>query len=97
MLGGLVIVARRVLVYLCLLLCFAPAPLFAQELLANGSFETPVTPANGNNFYVTIPSWTITNVTPIQPTPYNVIRPFAGYAGNPTVTPAGGGVRRGSR
>jgi hypothetical protein len=93
MLGGCCKFAGRVLAYLCLLLCFAPAPLLAQELLANGSFETPVTPANGNNFYVTIPSWTITDVTPVQPTPFNVIRPFAGYAGNPTVTPTGGGVQ----
>lgn len=71
----------------------AAAPGHAQELLANRSFETPVTPANGNNFYATIPNWTAVNVTPAQAQPFNVIRPHAGYAGNPTVTPTGGGVQ----
>lgn len=93
MMGGFGKLAGRVLAYLCLLLCFAPVPLLAQELLANRSFETPVTPANGNNFYVTIPNWTITNLTAPQPSPFNVIRPFAGYAGNPTATPTGGGIQ----
>lgn len=65
----------------------------AQELLSNRSFETPVTPANGNNFYATIPNWTVINVTPAQPQPFNVIRAWSGYTGNPTVTPAGGGLQ----
>ncbi len=77
---------------LALLVC-APAAARAQELLLNRSFETPVTPANGNNFYATIPNWTIINVTPAQAQPYNIIRPFAGYANNPTATPTGGGVQ----
>ena len=68
-----------------------PTAAAAQELLLNRSFETPVAPANGNNFYTTIPNWSIINVTPASPQPANIIRPFAGYAGNPTATPVGGG------
>lgn len=73
-------------------LAAGPYPAAAQELLANRSFEAPVAPANGNNFYATIPDWTITPGT-AQPLPANVVRPFAGYAGNPTATPAGGGTQ----
>lgn len=65
----------------------------AQELLQNRSFETPVAPALGNNFYTTIPSWTATNVVPANPQPYNIVRPHAGYTGNPTAPPTGGGVQ----
>ncbi len=73
------------------LLCAMPAA--AQELLVNRSFETPVTPANGNNFYAAITGWTVVNVTPAQTQPFNVIRPWSGYANNPTATPPGGGVQ----
>lgn len=68
-------------------------PAAAQELLSNPSFEAAVTPTpvNGNNFYATIPGWTVTNVTPARPLPVNLIRPHAGYANNPTATPTGGG------
>src|SRR5690606_28427597 len=69
------------------------APTAAQELLLNRSFETPATPANGNNFYATIANWSVINVTPAQAQPFNVIRPWSGYAGNPTATPAGGGAQ----
>lgn len=71
----------------------APTQALAQELLVNRSFESAVTPApvNGNNFYTTIPNWTTTNVTPAQAQPVNLIRPWVGYANNPTVTPTGGG------
>jgi hypothetical protein len=79
---------------LALLLSWAAvSPLGAQELLLNRSFETPVAPANGNNFYATISDWTIVNVTPAQAQPFNIIRAFAGYANNPTVTPTGGGLQ----
>jgi hypothetical protein len=94
-----VITARMTIVVRLLVLGFALALLGvsgsarAQELLLNRSFETPVTTANGNNFYATIPNWSIINVTPAQASPANVIRPFAGYAGNPTAPPAGGGVQ----
>jgi uncharacterized repeat protein (TIGR01451 family) len=74
-----------------LMLCGTQAA--AQELLLNRSFESPAVPANGNNFYVTIPNWTIANVTPAQGSPWNIIRPWSGYAGNPTVTPTGGGIQ----
>ncbi len=69
------------------------APAAAQELLLNRSFESALTPTpvNGNNFYTTIPNWTAINITPAQATPWNIIRPWSGYAGNPTVTPTGGG------
>ena len=70
-----------------------PPPALAQELLVNGSFESPVTPANGNNFYASISSWTAFSVTPARPQPWNVIRPWSGYSGNPTATPSGGGVQ----
>lgn len=74
---------------LAAMLCASPAA--AQELLSNRSFETPVAPANGNNFYATIANWTVVNVTPAQAQPFNIIRPWSGYAGNPTATPTGGG------
>ncbi len=64
----------------------------AVEMLANNSFELPVAPANGNNFYATIPSWTIVD-SPSVTNPANIIKPFAGYAPNPTVTPTGGGLQ----
>ncbi len=68
-------------------------PAHAQELLTNGSFETPVAPANGNNFYATIPNWTVVNLTPVVTQPFNIVKPWSGYANNPTVTPTGGGVQ----
>lgn len=71
----------------------APSPARAQELLSNRSFETPVAPANGNNFYTTIANWTVVNVTPAQAQPFNIIKPWAGYVGNPTATPTGGGAQ----
>jgi hypothetical protein len=75
-------------------LCGMPGSVHAQELLLNRSFEAAVTPTpvNGNNFYATIPNWTIINVTPAQTLPANIIRPWSGYAGNPTATPTGGGA-----
>ena len=69
------------------------SPAAAQELLLNRSFETPVAPANGNNFYTTIANWTVINVTPAQAQPFNVIKPWTGYAGNPTAPPTGGGTQ----
>ena len=72
---------------------FGASPAVAQELLSNRSFESPVAPANGNNFYATIANWTVINVTPAQAQPFNVIRPWSGYAGNPTATPTGGGAQ----
>lgn len=85
---------RHLAGWLFALLLLAPVPAVAQELLLNRSFESAVTPTpvNGNNFYATIPNWTATNVTPAQTNPFNLIRPHAGYAGNPTATPTGGGV-----
>jgi len=65
----------------------------AQELLVNGSFESPVTPSNGNNFYTSISSWTAFSITPARPQPWNVIRPWSGYSNNPTAPPTGGGVQ----
>jgi hypothetical protein len=65
----------------------------AQELLVNGSFESPVAPALGNNFYTTIPNWSALNVTPAQTQPFNIIRPHSGYANNPQATPTGGGTQ----
>jgi hypothetical protein len=80
--------------WLLALVLLAPLPAAAQELLLNRSFESPVTPTpvNGNNFYATNPNWTATSVTPAQTNPFNLIRPHAGYAGNPTATPTGGGA-----
>lgn len=75
------------------MIAIAPAAAHAQELLLNRSFEDPVVPANGNNFYASIANWTLTNIAPAQALPCNVIRPFSGYAGNPTVTPVGGGIQ----
>ena len=72
---------------------FGASPAAAQELLSNRSFESPVVPANGNNFYATIPNWTVINVTPAQAQPFNVIKPWSGYTGNPTAPPTGGGIQ----
>ena len=74
-------------------LSFGAAPAAAQELLANRSFESPVVANNGNNFSATIPNWTAVNVTPAQAQPFNLVRPWSGYTGNPTVTPTGGGIQ----
>lgn len=83
----------RMLAGLLAIAMLAGAPAAAQELLVNRSFESPIAPANGNNFYTTIPNWTVINVTPAQPVPFNIIRAWSGYAGNPTVTPSGGGLQ----
>ncbi len=89
--------AKIMRVLLCLAIasaCCFSAPAAAQELLVNRSFESALTPTpvNGNNFYTTIPNWTVINVSPsTQTIPFNVIRPHAGYANNPTATPSGGG------
>jgi hypothetical protein len=83
--------AFALLLPLALLVAFA-APAKAQEMLLNRSFENPVVPNNGNNFYVTIPNWTVTPGT-AQAQPVNLIRPWLGYAGNPTATPTGGGIQ----
>lgn len=69
----------------------SPAP--AQELLQNRSFENPVASNAGNNFYSTVPNWTLANVTPVQSLPFNIVRPDSTYANNPQVTPAGGGIQ----
>ena len=76
------------------MLCALSTPVSAQELLLNRSFEAALTPtpANGNNFYTSIPNWSVINVNPFRVDAWNVIRPFSGYAGNPTATPTGGGV-----
>jgi hypothetical protein len=84
---------RLSIVLVVLLGWFQPVRAQAQELLQNRSFESPVVPANGNNFYVTIPNWTIFSISPAQPSPWNVIRPWSGYSGNPTATPTGGGIQ----
>jgi hypothetical protein len=75
------------------LFCCAPVTAQAQELLQNRSFESPVVPADGNNFYASIPNWTVFSVSPAQALPWNVIRPWSGYGGNPTMTPSGGGIQ----
>jgi hypothetical protein len=85
---------RALITAILALLSFAAAiPVRAQELLLNRSFETPVTAANGNNFYTSIPDWTVVNVTPAQAQPFNIVRPWTGYTGNPTTTPIGGGIQ----
>ncbi len=83
-----------------MLLCCANLFLFttsaqAQELLQNRSFETPVTPGNGNNFYATLPNWIVVDSPVVNTVPVNIVRPFAGYfPGGPVTTPtANGGVQ----
>ena len=83
-------IAVAVAVAVVILAC---QPARAQELLANGSFESPVAPSNGNNFYATIPGWTITNLTSAQSTPFNIILAYAGYPDSPTTTPTDGGAQ----
>jgi hypothetical protein len=84
---------RQLIALFITLFIMATAPANAQELLANRSFESPVVLSNGNNFYATIPSWTVTSVTPAQTLPFNIIKPWSGYGGNPTATPTGGGIQ----
>ena len=75
-----------------LLLALAAAigtPGGAQEMLVNRSFEAPVVPSDGNNFYATIPNWAVVADTG-NPQPVNIVRPTASYAGNPTAPPTGG-------
>ncbi|MFM6853803.1 MAG: hypothetical protein ACKOUM_06955 [Sphingopyxis sp.] len=69
------------------------APTRAQEMLLNPSFEDPVVPGEGNNFYATIPHWTVTNLSPVVSAPFNVIRPGPSYPNNPAQTPPGGGIQ----
>ncbi|MGZ8901681.1 MAG: hypothetical protein ACXW3Z_16440 [Limisphaerales bacterium] len=83
----------RTAALLMLAMAFCSSHASAQELLSNRSFESPVASANGNNFYATIPSWTVVNVAPAQAQPFNIVRPWSGYAGNPTSTPTGGGLQ----
>jgi hypothetical protein len=87
------VVTRLILAFAVAMLGALTAPVRAQELLSNRSFETPAAPANGNNFYATIPDWTIVNVTAAQPQPFNVILAWSGYDNNPSVTPTGGGAQ----
>jgi hypothetical protein len=66
-------------------------PAAAQELLVNRSFETPVAPLSGNNFYTaanyaTVGGWTVTGTLA---NPVNVIKPTATYNGGPTVAQNG--------
>lgn len=82
--------ASAALALLCLMLVAGTAD--AQEMLLNRSFETPVAPANGNNFYATMPNWTVTPGT-AQALPVNIVKPWSGYTGNPTVPPTGGGIQ----
>ena len=47
-------IALAALASLALSSAALPPAALAQELLVNGSFECPRTPANGNNFYTSI-------------------------------------------
>jgi hypothetical protein len=85
--------SARIAALLMAALAFGASPAAAQQLLLNPSFETPVAPAQGNNFYTTIANWTVINVTPAQAQPFNIIRPWTGYTGNPTAPPTGGGIQ----
>jgi hypothetical protein len=68
------------------------APVAAQELLRNESFEEPVTTKAGNNIFASIPEWTISNQGNSDPNPHNIIRPTAALCcNNATQTPSGGG------
>ena len=90
---GLRSLTVRCILSACAALWLCTAPARAQELLSNRSFEMPVAPANGNNFYATIPNWTVINVTPATALPFNIVLPFSGYTGNPTAPPTGGGTQ----
>lgn len=68
----------------------APVHVAAQELLSNRNFEAPQAAQDGNNFYSSIPNWTLSNVTPPQSLPFNIVKPHSGYAGNPHAPPSDG-------
>jgi len=82
---------RQPVALVIVMFSLAGTPANAQELLANRSLESPLAPANGNNFYATISSWAVSSVVPAQTLPSNIIKPWTGYSGNPTTTPTGGG------
>lgn len=65
---------------------------FAQELLLNRSFESPVAPSNGNNLYASIPNWSMVAQGNTDPNPFNIVKPYSSYCCNQAVTtPTGGG------
>lgn len=62
-----------------------PSTCLAQEMLVNGSFESPVVTVNGNNLGVIVPNWSYTYQS-------NIVKPFNGYMpSGPNAPPAGGG------
>lgn len=85
--------ARRSSVCFALIFAFMSfVPAQAQELLGNRSFEDPVAPNPGNNFFASIPDWYISNQGNSDPNPINlVLATPALCCGNPTETPTGGG------
>jgi uncharacterized repeat protein (TIGR01451 family) len=79
---------KAVLIVACT--AFASLPAVSAELLLNRSFEAPVAPNNGNNFYSTLPNWSVVSI-PFNSIAVNLVVPHPGYANNPQVTPVGGG------
>lgn len=70
-----------------------PSTANAQELLQNRSFEQPIGPVNGNNFFTAVANWAVINATSTRADIFNIVRPFSGYFNNPQATPTGGGVQ----
>lgn len=80
------------LIQAVLLVALMPGLASAQELLINGSFESPAAPADGNNFYNAIPNWSVVAQGSTNPNPFNIVKPYSGYCCNQALTtPAGGG------
>jgi hypothetical protein len=83
--------------FLLMLAVFCAPAASAQELLLNRSFETQAVggavPVNGNNFYATLPNWTLVESPVVNSVPVNLVKPFNGYnPGGPGATPTGGGL-----
>jgi uncharacterized repeat protein (TIGR01451 family) len=79
------------LALLCALTFCALQPVSAQELLVNRSFEAPVAPIFGNNFYTPAVyaasyGWTVTGTLANA---VNIIKPNASYSGGPTTAQNG--------
>lgn len=70
----------------------AAMPASSAELLVNRSFENPIAPSNGNNFYLTLPNWAVApGSTPPANGAINIVVPTTSYGNNPHATPVGGG------
>lgn len=93
MLGSRQFLSAILLLAAALLGCVVPSAAFAEELLSNRSFESPVAPNDGHNVYATIPNWSVVAQGGTG-SPFNIVKPYSGYCCNQAMTtPTGGGIQ----